>query len=250
MSASHDAPPLPDDEAGEDRAGYPERLRRLATELILSEERQRREIAEDLHDHLGQGLAMLRLQLQRLKGDAVFCGLDHPIGEMERLLDQAIRYTRSLTFEISPPLLYELGLGPALDRLAKVYAKRHQLEITVELEDLPTGLDQPLRVMLFKSVRELLVNVVKHAQAQHVIITARGTADSIELTVQDDGVGFGDHQQLWQTSAMPGHGFGLFSIQERLALLGGRLVLEKPAMGSGAVARMIAPCATFAEDAR
>lgn len=219
----------------------------MAAELIVSEERQRREIAEDLHDHLGQGLAMLRLKLQELKGNAVFCGLDHSITDMERLLDQAIRYTRSLTFEISPPVLYELGLGAAIEWLAETYSKRHGLEIELALEELPTGLAHPLRVMLFKSVRELLLNVVKHAQARRVIITARGSSADIELAVEDDGVGFGDRKRLWQTSVMSSHSFGLFSIQERLALLGGRLELDEPASGQGSLARMIAPRAAFEE---
>jgi len=203
---------------------YQERLRRLATEMALSEERQRREIAEDLHDHLGQGLAMLRLKLLELKGNAIFCGLDHTIEDMDKLLGQAIRYTRSLTFELSPPMLYEIGLNAAVEWLAGDYATRHKLELRLELEPLEKEFPNEFRVMIFKSLRELLINVVKHASAGKVTIRSHKTDTFFELSVEDDGLGFRNPDNPLAVCRDGSSGFGLFSISERLTVYGGDLL--------------------------
>ncbi len=223
---------------------YEESLRRLASELALSEERQRREIAEDLHDHLGQGLAMLRMKLMKLRGNAVFCGLDGNIDEMDKLLGKIIRYTRSLTFEISPPVLYELGLGPALEWLAEEYSSRHGLSIGVELNELPEELPSPMRVMLFKSMRELLINVIKHAEAGKVLLSARIADQGLALSIQDDGLGFDDPEAALHPSDGAFQGFGLFSISERLKLCNGALTIcaVKP---KGSVVTMTLPDAAW-----
>ena len=102
-------------------------LRRLASEVCLAEERERRLIAENLHDHLGQGLALMKIRLQRLRGDAVLGGHDRALDELVSLSDQAIRYTRDLTFELSPPVLYELGLGAALEWFGERIEAQHQI---------------------------------------------------------------------------------------------------------------------------
>ncbi len=137
-------------------------LRRLAAEVCLAEERERRRIAADLHDHLGQALALMKMRLQNLRGDAVLGGHGSTLDELVALSDQAIRYTRSLTFDLSPPVLYELGLGPALEWLGEDLARRHGLKVAVR-DRARLALPDDLKVMLWKSARELLHNVVKHA---------------------------------------------------------------------------------------
>jgi signal transduction histidine kinase len=219
-----------------------QRSRRLASELVLAEERQRRVIAEDLHDHLGQGLALLRLKLHELQADAVFCGLDHALDDMDALLAQAIRYTRSLTNEISPPVLYELGLSAAIEALAESVGRKQGLSIVVTGEVSPTLLPQPVQVVLYRSLRELLHNVVKHAQAKQVQLRFGVEDQTFTLTVKDDGVGFSTQEEGLPGPAHPGAGFGLFCIRERLHDLGGRLqVLSEP--GRGAELRLELPLA-------
>jgi signal transduction histidine kinase len=197
-------------------------LRQLASEQCLVEARERRAIAEDLHDHLGQGLAFTRARLRQLQGDVVFGGHGAAIEELLKLLDQAIGYTRSLTFELSPPVLYELGLGPALEWLGETFARKHGLKIEVRergRRDLPDD----LRVLYFKSARELLHNVVKHARATRVSILLACEGDQIVLEVTDDGCGFA----AAAAGGLPrDRTFGLFSIQERLHQLGGRLEIH------------------------
>jgi signal transduction histidine kinase len=203
-------------------------LRRLASELCLAEERERRQIAEDLHDHLGQALALIRLRLQRLHGDAALGGHGDALQELVALSDRAIRYTRSLTFDLSPPVLYELGLGPALDWLGEQAARKHGLKVKVrDRSNLP--LPDDIKVMLWKSARELLHNVIVHASAGRVAVTLEAREDRVALAVEDDGAGF----DVTEARRQAGHRFGLFSIEERLRHLGGRMTVQS-ARGQGA----------------
>ena len=204
-------------------------LRRLASEQCLVEARERRAIAEDLHDHLGQSLAFVRARLRQLQGDVVFGGHNTAIEDLLELMDQAIGYTRSLTFELSPPVLYELGLGPALDWLGETFARKHGLRIEVR-DDCRRDLPDDLRVLFFKSARELLHNVVKHASATRVSIELTCRAGHIVLDVTDDGCGFA----AASAGALPrDRSFGLFSIDERLRQLGGRLEIRSaPGVGT------------------
>lgn len=207
-------------------------LRKLAAQVCLAEERERRQIAENLHDHLGQGLALIKMRLQDLRGDAVFGGHGDALGELITLSDQAIRYTRSLTFELSPPVLYELGLGPALDWLAEQTQRKHGLKVKVK-DKLRTPLSDEIKVMFWKSARELLHNVVKHAGAKKVAIRLEGKDGQVVLTVQDDGRGF-DPEAARDRA---GETFGLFSIEERLRQFGGSMHIET-APGRGATVRL------------
>lgn len=210
-------------------------LRRLASEACLAEERERRRIAEDLHDHLGQALALIGLRLRQLRGDASFGGHGGALEELVALSDQAIRYTRGLTFELSPPILYELGLGPALEWLGEDVARRHGLRVKVR-DRARQPLPDDLKVMLWKSARELLHNVVKHACARTVEVTLEVGGGSVRLEVADDGCGC--DPDLARSGG--GARFGLFSIEERLRQLGGRLELDG-APGRGLRVRLVAP---------
>ena len=224
-----------------------EQLRRLAAELALAEERQRRAIAADLHDHLGQALAFVKLRLSQFAGDAVFCGFESSLREILALVDRAILYTRTLTGELSPPVLYELGLGPALEWLGERFTAKHGFRVEVTAaRDVP-HLPQATRVMLFKSVHELLTNAVKHARPQRVQISLRRDATMLQVRVADDGVGF-DPAGAEAAAASPETGtFGLFSIRERLRHLGGQLEVHS-APGAGAIILLAVPLELAAGD--
>jgi signal transduction histidine kinase len=210
-------------------------LRRLTNELCLTEERERRRIAEDLHDHLGQGLALMKIKLRNLRGDTVFEGHDGAINELLALCDQSIRYTRNLTFELSPPVLYELGLGAALDWLAEDTSQKHGLKVEVSREGREIIPDQ-LRVMLWKSGRELLHNAIKHADCKVVHIKLEVAKGQVLLEVTDDGRGFDCDRARRQA----GDGYGLFSIEERLGQLGGAMtIITEPERGT--TVRLAAP---------
>lgn len=207
-------------------------LRRLASQLSLTEERERRQIAEDLHDHLGQVLAIMKIRLQRLRGDAVFGGHGDSLGELISLSDQAIRYVRGLTFEISPPILYELGLGPVLDWYGEQIQHKHGLKVKVKDKG-PRNLPDDIKVTLWKSARELLHNIIKHAEAKTVAVKVGEKDGMVVLEIEDNGHGF----DLTEARRQSGDRFGLFSIEERLFQLGGRMIVDT-APGRGTRVRL------------
>lgn len=216
-------------------------LRRLAAELSLAEARKSREIAVDLHDHVIQEFAFIKLRMQQFRGDAVFSGLEGRLDEILALIERTIQFTRKLTFEISTPILYELGLKAALEWLAEQFELRHNLKVRVEGDQLRLVLPEAIRITLFRCVQELLTNCVKYAAAQTVTIRLHTEASDFSISVRDDGVGF-DASILAKVSE-PGRGFGLFSIRERLRYFGGSLVIESN-IGLGTNIKLLLPLET------
>jgi signal transduction histidine kinase len=201
-----------------------EQLRRLTAELSLSEERERRRLAQALHDRIGQVLALVSIRLGALLERTPDPERVQEIREVRRLVAEATADTRSLTFDLSPPVLYELGLEAALEWLADRLGAEHGLLIACQLETGRAPVPDALRVVLFQCARELLTNVGKHARAQRVTVTLRRPRGRVQLGVEDDGVGF-DLARL-DPHTRGDDGFGLFNIQERLTHLGGRVDVQ------------------------
>ncbi|HPR64789.1 MAG TPA: sensor histidine kinase [Thermoanaerobaculia bacterium] len=204
-----------------ERQRVEENNRRLASQLALAEEREKRAIASNLHDHIGQALAILKGRLTRLQSNAMFTGMEADLEESRSLLDKIIQATRTLTFEISPPVLYDLGLEAALEWLSKQFRQKHGLIIKITSAGFSQPLQDDLKITLFRSVQELLINVSKHAQASLVKIQLQWDKDLLRMTVTDDGVGI-EPQQI-AANRFRDSGFGLFSIRERMVALGGNL---------------------------
>jgi PAS domain S-box-containing protein len=228
----------PQREAEEKIRSYQEQLRSLASQLSLTEERERRILATELHDHIGQILALTQIKLGGLRDKATGTDLESPVNEVRDLVEQVIKSTRSLTFEISPPILYELGLEAALEWFGEHLQEQHDLLVEVLQNAEPKALDNETRVLIFKVVRELMLNSVKHGHARHLRVVLGREEHNLTVEVADDGVGF--------TPATPGGeikksgGFGLFSIRERLQHLGGRLQVES-APGQGTKVSLLIP---------
>lgn len=202
------------------------RLRALTLDLVHAEEQERRRIAVGLHDHLGQILALTKIRLSALRASAEARDLAGPLGQILTLVDDVIRATRSLTFELGAPIRSEQGLRGALTNLVEQFREQHGIETTVDDPGMPWSLAEEVETLLFQSVRELLHNVAKHADATRVSITlsitSRGTGDVVQVVVADDGVGFDSGRMV---SVSPSGGFGLFSIRGRIEDLGGELTI-------------------------
>ncbi len=207
----------------EEIAKHRQQLRQLTNELILTEARERRAIASDLHDQIGQSLAFIKTKILNLQGDAIFSGFHKNISAILMLLEKTISSTRSLTFEISSPVLYELGLVPALRWIAEQFKQKHDLNVKVIQRGHIGNIRIDLRVMLFKSVRELLVNAAKYSYAKLIEISTYSKGDRIIIEVEDNGIGF--DVAKFEATAIEKKGFGLFSIKERLEHLGGEMIL-------------------------
>ena len=224
---------------------HQERLQAMASELMLAEERERRRIATVLHDSVGHTLAFAKHKLRGLLESAESEGdRGDRLVEIYDLVDQAVTHTRSLTSEISPPVLYELGLGPALQWLTDQVQERHGVVCEFDDDDRPKPMSHETRIVLFQAVRELLVNVVKHAKAGSCRVQLQREGRAAKVTVADDGTGF-DVAAVGQTAAR-NNAFGLFNIRERLTHVGGKVEIMSAA-GAGTTAELTAPLETAPE---
>ncbi|MGP8049702.1 MAG: PAS domain S-box protein [Desulfobaccales bacterium] len=208
---------------------YREELRSVAMQLSLAEEQERRRLATEIHDRVGQILALAQIKLGALR-EAVPVSQGPAMEEIRELLDQTIRYTRSLTFELSPPILYDLGFEPAVEWLGELIQERSGVRLQVTTDRSPKPLSDDSRVLLFHMVRELLLKVVEEGKAKNILVLIRRSLAEVEVSIESDGAG-------WDPRAgaplLSPNGLGLFGIRERLQYLGGRLEVEfEPGQGS------------------
>jgi PAS domain S-box-containing protein len=219
---------------------YRRKLRKLAAELTVVEARERRAIAAELHENLGQLLATAKLKIAPLRTLVPDAALQSGIEEVQGLVEEALQQTRSLTYQLSSPILYQLGLEAALKWLTENMERQYGYRVTFTRLGESGELREESSVFLFSAVRELLVNVAKHAGAREVAVRLRWLDDSVEVLVKDNGKGF----------RRPGHsgisdlnigapdtqdGFGLFNIYERASDLGGRVSLRSEPLKGTAV---------------
>jgi PAS domain S-box-containing protein len=208
---------------------YHKRLRSLASSLSLAEEQERRRIATEVHDLIGQNLAFAKLKLAAIL-DISSGSAREAVEEVNGLVDDAIRDSRFLISELGAPVLYELGLVPAVEWFAKQTQKRHGITIDCQDDGQPKPLRDDVRILLFQAVRELFANVVRHAKAQRTKVSIKKNHDRIQIDVEDDGVGFTPEEPI---PAEDKNVFGLFSIRERLEPLGGYMkVSSEPGHGT------------------
>lgn len=216
-----------------------EKLRMLSSELLLTEERERRRIAIELHDRIGHALANVKMELGALNEEMGEGGNAERMQRISQFIDQSIEDTQSLTFELSPPVLYDLGLEAAVEWLVDQMQEQYRIAIAFEDDLKPKPLDESTRVLAFQATRELLFNIVKHAHAHHAWVTLKRASSVIRIEISDDGIGMHSSIQGRTTMRKDG-GFGLFSIQERLKHVGGRLeIASQP--GKGTHMTLIAP---------
>lgn len=207
------------------------RLRNLAAELTAAEQRERRRLASLLHDHLQQLLVAAKLQISNVNATADTCVIDDIRERAIALLEESIDASRDLTRQLRPPVLYEDGLLPALRWLASDLSEKHDLDVSVTGEIQVELESEDLRALLFESVRELLFNIVKYADVSEAAVELRSFPENVlQVVVRDGGRGF-DADGL--TAAGDEKGFGLFSIRERIAAMGGRVAIEsRPGQGT------------------
>ncbi|MBF0226426.1 MAG: GAF domain-containing sensor histidine kinase [Desulfobacterales bacterium] len=215
--------------AEEELLKYQGKLRSLSSELLLIEEKERRRIAVELHDRIGQTLTVSRIKLGSLRNQ-VSSKFSKEIDEIGDLIEQTIHDTRSLTFELSPHILYEIGLSAAIEALSDDITERYGIEIEFKDDFNDSLMEESIRVLLFQAVRELFFNMVKHANAKHAIISIKDD-EGIKIDIEDDGIGFNSSDVY--TYDKKKKSFGLFSIRERLSHHGGYIDINSiPSKGT------------------
>jgi PAS domain S-box-containing protein len=217
---------------------YQKELRSLASQLTLTEENERRNIANLIHDGVTQLLALCVMKMEVLMDSVPDPQVSGSLKDIYKIVQQAIEDTRTLTFELSPPSLYDLGLEAALEELTEKFGEQQDIHTDYEDDAQPKPLDNSTSVLMFQSVREILHNVSIHARAKQVMVRTKKVGNTIHVTVKDDGVGF-NPGDLKENPRDPVE-FGLFSIRERLQNLGGHLQI-KSSPGKGSRLTLIAP---------
>lgn len=222
-----------------ERKGLEEMVRNYERDLIDAEhamssmearieERERHLIAADLHDYVGQNLVLLQFRLGALHKGLSTPEAQRALEELRGVIMQTIQYTRSLTVELSPPVLFEIGFAAAVETLAEGFRKSYGLKVLLTDDGQPDNILADVRTVLFRSVRELLMNVVKHARTQTASVRVLRADGLLSVTVADEGAGF-DADMITATKT----GYGLYSIRERIKRLGGACSIEsRPGLGT------------------
>jgi PAS domain S-box-containing protein len=214
-------------------------LTSLAAELSRAEELERRRIATELHDQVAQTLALGKIKLGSLLLSDKCGDGGEDIREIMGHLSTSIEEIRSLTFQLSPPILHEMGLDAALEWLADEFREKYGVRIAFDDDGHPKPLEEEIAGALFRMSRELLVNIIKHARAENVRITSGVSSGCIRVRISDDGVGFDPSCIVRSGSAT--NSYGLLNVHHRMKHLGGQLIIESRA-GRGTAATLEIPC--------
>jgi two-component system CheB/CheR fusion protein len=212
---------------------YEQKLKQMAFETAAAEERERRRIAADLHDRIGQALALIDIKLNGLRQSLGGAG-GKDLDDCRSLVRQSIVDLRTQSFELSPPILYDLGLEAAVSWLADQMKQDSGLEVHIDDDGEPKPLEETTAALLFRAIREPLLNVLKHAHTGVAWVSLRREGEQLCVQVRDEGVGFDVEQ------AQPTSGFGLFSVRERISRLGGSVEIST-APGRGVHAELRLP---------
>ncbi len=212
---------------------YQRQLQGLSYRVTYLEEKTRRSIAHQLHDNIGQDLILSKLRLEMARK-----GLSDPetcshLDEAFRNLENAISYVRDITFELSPPVLYELGFSAAVEWLGEKLEKQSGIKISCQFKNIPSEMPDDIKAFLFRAVRELLTNVIKHAEATVADVSATVIKGDLRVSVRDNGKGIrrlSDHEYSEKD-----YSFGLFSLREQARTLGGFLSIGRNRNGGARV---------------
>jgi signal transduction histidine kinase len=228
------------EERTRDLVASQERLRALASQLTMTEQRERRKLASDLHDYLAQLLVLGRMKMNQVRREAALPAAMHALTkDVDDIFQQVLTYTRTLIAELSPPSLQGGdGLAEALRWLAERMQKDGLwVQVEAELSHKSLLLSEERALFLFQSVRELLFNVLKHARVDRAVVRLTVDEDGLRVAVEDQGQGLG--RDVLLRAAEPGHR-GLLSVRERMEAMGGRMELTS-IPGDGTTVTLILP---------
>lgn len=202
----------------------------LLDKVISAQEEERQRIARELHDETGQALTSLMVGLHLAEQAGPSLELTQRLGDLRALAAQTLDEVRRLSLELRPGSLDDLGLVPTLEQYVRQFAQQHGIAIAFQALGLDgKRLPPPVELVLYRTIQEALTNVARHAQAQHASVLLDRRPDGVVVLVDDDGVGFDVVSALQATD---GPSLGLHGMQERAALVGGKLTIES-SPGSG-----------------
>jgi signal transduction histidine kinase len=208
-------------------------LANVSRKLIEAQEQERTRIGRELHDDIGQRLAMVAIQLQQTHEDfLVLPEVRNRMGELNKEISGIADDIQSLSHELHSAKLQYLGIASAMRGFCQEFAKQQKVEIDFKAHDLPSPLSPDISLCLFRVLQEALHNSAKHSGVRHIEVRLWGTSDEIQLSVKDSGAGFD------REAAKTSRGLGFISMEERLKLVDGTLSIEsQPKSGTTIHAR-------------
>ncbi|MBU0528807.1 PAS domain S-box protein [bacterium] len=196
-------------------------LQSLTNELTMAEEKTRRRLAITLHDKLGQSLILAKFKINELTKQATDSKHKKVINEITSFIEDAINESRNITYELSPTVLYEMGLISAISWKLDEIEKSKKIRTSLLDQSKSYEIGKRKEIILYRTICELLQNIIKHAKAKNVNVAFRQLKDNYRITVSDDGTGF--DLKAMREKAVAQKKFGLFSIMERIKYIGGEV---------------------------
>jgi signal transduction histidine kinase len=217
-------------------------MRELSQRLVATQEEERKHLSRELHDHVGQVLTALRMELGRIERSRApsDAAIGPAVGECRRLVDGMVRTVRDLALGLRPSMLDDFGLQPALEWHVRDFTRRYGVTVELSLRGDFNALPDAYRTCVYRAVQEALTNCIRHAQARSIAVTITGQADRLDVSITDDGVGL-DSERL-------GGGLGLRGIEERVReLLGVMTIQSTPGEGTTLAIRLPLPAGIIPE---
>lgn len=208
-----------------------ERLQALSQQLMEVQEIERRRLAHDLHDEIGQALTVVKMNLQTMQRLSDTSAIMTPLNDSKDVIDQILHHIRNLSLDLRPILLDDLGLVPAIRWYLNRQAERTGWAFDVAMDDALPPLPQSMATACFRIVQEAITNIIRHSHATRVSVSLQQEADDLCLSICDNGAGFDVRNALEQAAS--GRSMGLLGMQERVRFLNGSISIEsRPGQGT------------------
>jgi PAS domain S-box-containing protein len=203
---------------------YQTSLQKMTVEITLIEEEQKKEIASNIHDHLSQSLVISKMRINELKKNPALKMIEDDLKFIESHISEALDNSRKITYELSPPVLYQLGIIDALDWLLEKVEQNHKIRCRINSNISSLKLDDAKSILLYRSIQEVINNTIKYAHATLLTLDLDKNTLGLDILITDNGDGF-DTTVLNNHRNHTGSGFGLFTVQERIRNIQGKFTI-------------------------
>lgn len=219
-------------ESNKEIKAYQKSLQNLTSEILLVEEKQRKEIAANIHDHLSQSLVISKMKLQDLRKKEAISKYWPDIDFAVSHITEALENSRKITSDLCPPVLYQLGIIDTMHWLSDKIEEQYKIKVTFNTNTEHIKLEDKELITIYRSVQEIITNTIKHANATKITIDFKLTSEGLDILVSDNGIGF--NVEKIQKNKVLNNGFGLFKLKERIQNLGGTVrITSKPVIKTG-----------------
>mgnify|MGYP001942486537 CR=1 FL=1 len=220
---------------------YQTALQKLTTEITLIEEKQKKEIATNIHDHLSQSLVISKIKINELKKNPHLKEIDEDLQFIETHISEALENSRKITYELSPPVLYQLGIIDAINWLLEDVETTHKIKCKINSNVTSIKIGDGKSILLYRSIQEVITNAIKYAKASLITLDFNKNKLGFEILINDNGVGF--DTSILNNHHHSGTGFGLFTVQERIRNIQGKFTITSK-INTGTTVKITIPTST------